>query len=102
MPSSDSIAIGIFVGLLLGKLIGILGGARLAVALRVGALPENVRWGDVVPIAVLGGIGYTVSLLMADLAFTDVGAQERAAAAVLAAAVVASAASVVLLRRQSR
>ena len=99
---SDSVAVGIFAGLLLGKLIGVLGGARLAVALGVGSLPDRVRWGDVVPIAVLGGIGYTVSLLMADLAFQDVGAQERAAAAVLAAAVVASAASVVLLRRQSR
>lgn len=99
---SDSVAIGIFAGLLLGKLIGILGGARLAVALGIGSLPNRVRWGDVVPIAVLGGIGYTVSLLIAGLAFDDVGAQERAAAAVLAASVVASTVSVVLLRRQSR
>ena len=99
---SDSVAIGIFAGLLLGKLIGILGGARLAVALGIGSLPDRVRWGDVVPVAVLGGIGYTVSLLIAGLAFDDVAAQERAAAAVLGAAVVASALSVVLLRRQSR
>jgi len=99
---SDSIVIGIFAGLLLGKLIGILGGARLAVALGIGSLPDRVRWGDVVPIAVLGGIGYTVSLLIAGLAFEDVGAQERAAAAVLAASAVASMVSIVLLRRQSR
>ena len=99
---SDSIAIGIFVGLLLGKLIGILGGARLAVALRLGSLPDRVHWSDVVPIAVLGGIGYTVSLLISELAFDSVDAQERAAAAVLAASVVASGASVVLLRRRSR
>jgi NhaA family Na+:H+ antiporter len=56
----------------------------------------------VVPVAVLGAIGYTVSLLIAQLALPDVGAQERAAAAVLVASIVASLLAVVLLRRQAR
>jgi len=56
----------------------------------------------VVPVAILGAIGYTVSLLLARLAFTDVAAQERAAAAVLGASVLASILAVVLLRRRSR
>jgi NhaA family Na+:H+ antiporter len=96
----DEVAIGVFAGLLVGKAVGIFGAARLAVALRVATLPSRVTWGDVLPVAVLGGIGYTVSLLIAGLAFTDVAAQERAAAAVLAASVVASALAVVLLRRR--
>ena len=50
----------------------------------------------------LGGIGYTVSLLVTRLALEDAQAQERAAAAVLAASVVASLAALVLLRRRSR
>jgi Na+:H+ antiporter, NhaA family len=98
----DAIAIGVFGGLLIGKVAGIFGGARLAVRLRLGALPEKVTWGDVVPVAVLGAIGYTVSLLIARLAFSDVAAEERSAAAVLAASVLASGIAVFLLRRRSR
>jgi NhaA family Na+:H+ antiporter len=98
----DQVAVGVFAGLLVGKVVGIFGGARLAVRLRLGTLPADVTWADVLPVAMLGAIGYTVSLLIARLAFTDVAAQERAAAAVLAASVVASAIAVVLLRRRSR
>ena len=98
----DRVAIGIFAGLLVGKVVGIFGGARLAVRLRLGTLPENVRWADVLPVAMLGAIGYTVSLLISRLAFSDVAAQERAAAAVLVASVLASLIAVVLLRGRSR
>ena len=86
----------------MGKVVGILGGARLCVRLGLGDLPGSVAWRDVLPVAVLGGIGYTVSLLVTRLALDDAQAQERAAAAVLAASVVASLAALVLLRRRSR
>jgi Na+:H+ antiporter, NhaA family len=97
----DAVAVGVFAGLLIGKVAGIYGGARLAVRLGLGSLPPRVGWNDVLPVAVLGGIGYTVSLLIARLAFDDVAAQERSAAAVLAASVVASTVAVVLLRRRT-
>ena len=98
---SDAVAIGVFAGLLAGKVLGIFGGARLAVRMGAGALPGSVGWGDVFPVAVLGGIGYTVSLLIARLAFDDPAAEDRVAAAVLAASVVASVVAVVLLRRRA-
>jgi NhaA family Na+:H+ antiporter len=98
---SDRVAVGVFFGLLIGKVLGILGGARLAVRLGAGALPGDVRWGDVVPVAMLGAIGYTVSLLMSRLAFTDAAAVERSAAAVLAASALSAALAVVLLRRRA-
>jgi NhaA family Na+:H+ antiporter len=98
----DRIALGVFAGLLLGKVLGIFGGARLAVRLRLGTLPDNVTWGDVLPVAMLGAIGYTVSLLISQLAFSDVEAEERSAAAVLVASVLASLIAVVLLRRRPR
>ena len=98
----DTVAIAVFAGLLVGKVVGIFGGARLAVWLGLGTLPENVTWSDVLPVAVLGAIGYTVSLLIARLALEDPSAQEQAAAAVLVASVLASLAAVVLLRRRSR
>ena len=98
----DRIAIGVFAGLLIGKVVGIFGGAQLAVRLRFGTLPEDVTWGDVLPVAVLGAIGYTVSLLISRLAFSEVAAEERSAAAVLIASVLASLIAVVLLRRRPR
>ncbi len=97
----DRIAIGVFAGLLLGKVVGIFGAAQLAVRLGLGTLPERVSWGDVFPVAMLGAIGYTVSLLIARLAL-DVAAQERAAASVLIASVLASAIAVLLLRRRGQ
>jgi NhaA family Na+:H+ antiporter len=94
------IALGIFFGLLVGKFVGVLGGARLAIALRVGALPAGLAWRDALPVGLLAGIGYTVSLLIARLAFESPQDQEQAAAAVLVASVVASLLAVVLLRRR--
>ena len=98
----DEIAIGVFAGLLVGKVLGIFGGARAAVRLGLGTLPDDVEWADVLPVAVLGAIGYTVSLLIARLALEGAAAQEAAAASVLIASVIASAIAVVLLRRRSR
>jgi NhaA family Na+:H+ antiporter len=99
---SDPVAHGIVAGLLVGKMLGILGGAWLAVRLRLGTLPDGVGWADVVPVAVLGGIGYTVSLLIARLAFDDAASQQRAGIAVLVASSIAAAVAIVLLRRRTR
>jgi len=97
---SEPIALGIMVGLLVGKPLGILAGARLAVWLRLGSLPPEVRWGDLLPVAILGGVGYTVSLLIARLALSDLASQEQAAAAVLIASTIAAIAAAWLLRRR--
>ena len=99
---TDAIAVGVFAGLLAGKFAGVLGGAWLAVRLRLGTLPGGVGWGDVVPVAVLAGIGYTVSLLIVQLSLAEERAQQHAATAVLAASVLASLAALVLLRIRTR
>ncbi len=97
---SEPIALGVIAGLLVGKPIGIFAGARLAVGLRLGSLPPEVRWGDLLPVAILGGVGYTVSLLVARLALPDPTSQEQAAAAVLIASAIAAVAAAGLLRRR--
>jgi NhaA family Na+:H+ antiporter len=99
---TDAIAVGVFAGLLAGKFAGVLGGAWLAVRMRLGMLPGGVGWGDVVPVAVLAGIGYTVSLLIVQLSLSDEQARQHAATAVLAASVLASLAALVLLRVRTR
>lgn len=98
----NAIAVGVFAGLLIGKVVGIYGGARLAVRFGLGSLPEDVAWADILPVAILGAIGYTVSLLIARLAITNTDAQEQAAAAVLVASILASLVALVLLKRRSR
>jgi NhaA family Na+:H+ antiporter len=96
---SDSIAVGVFFGLLVGKAVGVYGGARLAVAARIGELPPRMTWADALPVAALASIGYTVSLLIAQITLDDPAAHERSAAAVLAASLIASLAALALLRR---
>jgi NhaA family Na+:H+ antiporter len=95
----DPVARGAAVALLLGKPAGIMLGSWLAVRTRLGALPPEVGWGDVLPVAVLGGVGYTVSLLIARLSLPGEGA-DTAAAAVLAASIVAAVLATVLVRRR--
>jgi NhaA family Na+:H+ antiporter len=96
------VAIGVVAGLVVGKPLGVFGGAWLAAKAGLGRLPDRVGWGDVLPVALLAGIGYTVSLLIARLAVSEPSAQEAAAAAVLIGSVCTSAMAVLLLRRRAR
>ncbi|MET7424398.1 Na+/H+ antiporter NhaA [Dactylosporangium sp. NPDC005555] len=93
----DPLARGAAAGLLLGKPAGIMLGAWLAVRIGLGTLPPRVRWGDVLPVAMLGGVGYTVSLLIARLSVPGHGS-DAAAAAVLAASVVAAVLATLVVR----
>ncbi|MEO3788104.1 Na+/H+ antiporter NhaA [Actinocorallia sp. B10E7] len=98
----DPIAQGVFFGLLVGKVIGVFGGAWLAVRLRLGELPGGIGWADVFPVAVLAGIGYTVSLLVAQLTTDDPDAVARTSTAVLAASLLASLLALGLLKVRAR
>jgi NhaA family Na+:H+ antiporter len=66
---AQPIPLGIAVGLLFGKLVGVTGLSALAVAARWAALPEGVRWPHVVGASLLCGVGFTMSLFIASLAF---------------------------------
>ncbi len=98
----DRVSIAVIVGLLLGKFIGIFGTSFAAVKLGFGSPPSGVKWVDLAALAILGGIGFTVSLLIADLSLSG-DAAERAKAAVLIASAVASlVATAILLVRQRK
>ena len=99
---TDRIALGVIAGLLLGKVAGILGGAWLAVRLRLARLGADLRWAEITAVGVLGGVGFTVSLLLTELAFTDAAEQERIKTAVLIASLLAALVGAVLLRRRVR
>jgi NhaA family Na+:H+ antiporter len=72
----SAIPMGIALGLFLGKPIGIFGFAFAAIGLRLAGKPEGATWPQLFGVAILGGIGFTMSLFIGMLAFVDV---ERAA-----------------------
>jgi Na+:H+ antiporter, NhaA family len=65
------VAVAVSLGLLLGKPLGIVLLSWLAVKLRVAALPEGVSWRHLVAGGILGGIGFTMALFIAELALKD-------------------------------
>ena len=92
----DPVAIGVYLGMLLGKPIGIAGMTALLVKTRIAHLPTGVSMRHIVGVGILGGIGFTMSILIAGLAFTQIPAELLAAkTAILAGS--ASAALVGLL-----
>jgi NhaA family Na+:H+ antiporter len=68
---TQPVTVGVALGLVIGKLVGISGATWLAVRAGVGKLPANTDWSQIVGVAALAGIGFTVSLFIAELAFTD-------------------------------
>jgi Na+/H+ antiporter NhaA len=96
---SSRITYGVVVGLVVGKLVGISLFAWLAVRFRVGALPAGVGWSSIVGVAAVAGIGFTVSIFVTGLAFTDPGLQDQAKIGILAASVIAGGLGALLVRR---
>ena len=67
----DTAAVAVVAGLVVGKFVGVLGGTWLTARLTRAELSPDLGWADVAAVALLAGIGFTVSLLIADLAFAD-------------------------------
>ncbi|CAN5827225.1 Na+/H+ antiporter NhaA [soil metagenome] len=98
---TSPVAIGVAAGLILGKTVGITGGAWLAVKFTRAELSPRLAWSDVTGLGLLAGIGFTVSLLLAELSFSSEPEQVATAkAAVLAASVLAAVLATLVLRRR--
>ncbi len=99
---TDPVAIAIMVGLVFGKPIGVFLGSFVSVKSRLAALPRNLDWSDIAAVGLIAGIGFTVSLLIAELAFDDEAQVAVAKTAVLLASAIASVIGAVVLRLRSR
>ena len=84
------ITLGVMVGLVAGKLMGIFGASLLAVRVGLGPLPRMVTRQQLAGAATLAGIGFTVALFVTDLAFTDRVAEDEAKVGILVASAVAA------------
>jgi len=101
-PGAAAVTAAVMVGLVLGKTLGIVGAAWLAVRAGLARLPDSATWGMVVAVASVAGIGFTVSLFVAELAFEVGPLQHAAKLGVLAGSAVAAVVGGTALRRACR
>jgi NhaA family Na+:H+ antiporter len=99
----DPVAVGIVVALVVGKPVGVLAATYLVSRFTRAELDEDLSWLDVVGLAILAAIGFTVSLLIGELAF-GVGSErdEHVKVAVLTGSLTAAVLAAVVLRLRSR
>jgi len=100
---TEPVGLGIILGLVVGKPLGILAASFLAVRFGLGRLPERTTWSMVLGLGAVGGIGFTVSIFIAGLSFP--GAElltEDAKVAILLASLLAAAVGVALLMLSTR
>ena len=95
---SHPLPLGIIVGLFVGKQIGITGFVWILVRLGLGALPEGARWKTLWGGSLLAGIGFTMSIFIASLAFTDYDTLALAKIGIVVASLLAAGAGILVLR----
>jgi NhaA family Na+:H+ antiporter len=96
--SQSLIAWGIFFGLVIGKPLGVLIASLAAKRLKAAEFPEGVNKSSLLATGSAAGIGFTVSIFIADLAFDDAQTQDIAVLAVIVASVVSALLSIILFR----
>lgn len=99
---NTGVAVGVFVGLVIGKPLGITAAAFAAVKAGLAQLPRGVGWGSLLGYACLAGIGFTMSLFIAMLAFDETGPVNAAKSGILAGSFVAGIVGAVVLRFAAR
>lgn len=100
---SNQIPLAVAAGLFVGKAVGVFGGAYLTARFTRAELSDELRWRDIAAVSTLTGVGFTVSLLISELAFTDTPELlNLAKGGVLLGSLVSALVAVVLLRRRDR
>lgn len=99
----DPAAIGVVVGLVVGKTIGVLGGTWAVARFTRAELDEDLAWTDVFGLSVLSGVGFTVSLLVGELAFGNGSERDNhVKLAVLCGSLIAALLATIVLRLRNR
>ena len=101
-PGAAKVTLAVVIGLVAGKTIGITVAAWLSVRTGLGRLPEGATWPMVAGVALIAGIGFTVALFIAELAFDPGPLQDAAKIGVLGASTLAAVTGAVVLRQACR
>jgi NhaA family Na+:H+ antiporter len=96
---TSAISMGVAFGLVVGKMVGITLATWLAVRFGIGKLPKRTGWSQIVGLAGLAGIGFTVSLFVTELAFTDELLGDQAKIGIFIGTTIAGILGYILLRR---
>jgi NhaA family Na+:H+ antiporter len=91
------ISLGVIFGLALGKPIGIVGSSWLVTRTGTASIPDDVNWRQILGVGVLGGIGFTMSLFVANLAFGPKPMLETAKIGILVASIISGVAGAIIL-----
>ena len=94
----SNVTLGVFLGLLVGKPVGIVGFSWLAARMGLASLPDGADWRSMIGIGLLGGIGFTMSLFINALAFPGNQLLYEAKQGVLATSIVAAILGLITLR----
>ena len=86
---SSPVALGIFLGLVVGKTVGITAFSFLAVKSKIAGMADGLKWAGIVGVGILSGLGFTVALFISGLSFEDEAIVASAKVAVLAASLAA-------------
>ncbi|MGH6809699.1 MAG: Na+/H+ antiporter NhaA, partial [Ensifer adhaerens] len=98
----EPLTLGVAAGLVFGKLIGVLGSVALLVKTGLADLPAKASWSQTTGVALLCGIGFTMSLFIGLLAFNDPALQDRVKFGILAGSLVAGVSGYLILRLSDR
>ena len=86
---ADPALYGVFFGLLIGKPVGIMLFSFIIVKTKLASLPEHANWGHMFGAGILGGVGFTMAIFVANLAFDDPAIVTTAKLAILSASLIA-------------
>ena len=100
--TSSPVVLGVFCGLVLGKPIGIMLFSFITVKTKIASLPEFVTWRHMLGASVLGGVGFTMAIFVANLAYADAMLVTEAKLSILVASTVAGVIGFVLLLLQAK
>ncbi len=98
----NPVSMGIIFGLIAGKFTGIILFSWVMVKLKIAALPNGATWGHIAGVAILAGIGFTMSLFIAGLAFKDQTLIDQAKYGILVASTLAGILGVLILKQISK
>ena len=91
------IVLGVALGLVIGKPIGIFAFTYLSTLLKISVKPDNVTWSEIIAVGFIGGVGFTMSIFISHLAFTDESVVSAVKLGIFASSITAAIIGVILL-----